>query len=249
MTFKDHFSENSKAYRQYRPEYPAELFSYLFSISSGNERAWDCATGTGQSAQGLAHYFSEVIATDASQSQINNAKRIRGITYLVSAAEKTEIEAQSIDVITVAQALHWFDIRLFFQEAERVLKPKGILAVWSYNLAKIKPDIDDVINHFYSAVLERYWPEERKMVESGYEEISFPFEKIEPPSFDMNLKWDLAEVLGYINTWSAVKKYSADSGINPVETLRKELAAIWGEPSVRLDVTWPLTLHVRLKNR
>ncbi len=161
MKFKDYFSDNSKAYSNYRPEYPEALFLYLSSIASAHERAWDCATGTGQSARGLASYFCEVIATDASQSQINNAKRTRGISYCVSAAENTEIEARSIDVITVAQALHWFNVDSFFQEAERVLKPNGILAVWSYSLAKISPDIDEIIKYFHDVVLEKYWPEER----------------------------------------------------------------------------------------
>jgi len=132
--FKDHFSEGSTEYSVYRPGYPKELFSYLSSISQSNERAWDCATGNGQSALAVSKHFDEVIATDASKNQIDNAVEEMGIIYRVEKAEKTSIDNESVDLITVAQALHWFNIEEFSNEALRVLKAKGVLAVWAYGL-------------------------------------------------------------------------------------------------------------------
>ncbi len=248
LEFKDYFSENSESYRKYHPQYPLKLFAYLSSISPSNKKAWDCATGTGQSARSLNKFFNEVVATDASRSQIEKAKKENGITYLVSPAEKTEIGNRKIDIITVAQALHWFNINDFFKEAKRVLKANGILAVWSYNLLKITPDLDKIINHFSSKTLGKYWPKERKLVEEEYRRIDFPFKKVHPPSFEMEAEWNLNQLIGYLCTWSAVKKYQKNKGINPLTELHEELSILWRNAENRFVVKWPLSLKIRQKN-
>jgi len=149
MNFRDHFSVQAADYAKFRPHYPTELFDYLSDIAPDNEIAWDCATGNGQAAVALASKFRNVIATDASEKQIKNAARHERIDYRVVTAEKSGIDSGKIDIITVAQALHWFALDLFYAEAKRVLKPQGVLAVWGYNLLRIAPDVDNVINHFY----------------------------------------------------------------------------------------------------
>ncbi len=242
--FKDHFSENTKDYAEFRPTYPTALFEYLSDISPEKKIAWDCATGNGQSAQELSKYFSQVLATDASASQIEQATKQQNIIYSVAVAEKTSIETGSVDLVTVAQALHWFDQEKFFLEVKRVLKPKGVLAVWSYNLLNIRPEIDDLINHFYAETLESYWQPERKMVEQGYAEITFPFEQIEAPDFAMKQEWDCSQLLGYLGTWSAVKKYKQENGIDPVTELSEEITRLWGDPEEKLEVEWPLNIRV-----
>ena len=246
--FKDHFSANPDGYNRYRPVYPPELFAYLASVSPGNTRAWDCATGTGQAALGLIDYFSEVIATDASKPQIDQATRKEGITYLVTRAENTPIAAHTIDMITVAQALHWFDIDAFSKEAGRVLKPRGILAVWSYNRLQIREDIDQLIQHLYGTILAQYWPEERRRVEDGYAGIELPFAEVRPPLFEMKAEWDLEQLTGYLDTWSAVRAYHRGKGIHPVAMLADELSVLWGNPEQRLAVKWPLSVIIRSKN-
>lgn len=252
-SFKDHFSENSQEYKQFRPKYPAELFSYLASISSSSnssleKKAWDCATGTGQAACGLADYFSEVIATDASKDQIENAVKKKGVSYQVASAENNGIESNSIDLITVAQAFHWFDIDAFILEVNRVLKGRGILAVWTYNLLSVQgtkgKTIDDVINHFYGSVLEDFWPDERALVESGYKDIHLPFKELKTPVFHMSTEWSLPQITGYLNTWSAVKKFQNKMRVNPVERLYDEISGMWGEPEKTRLITWPLNIRV-----
>ena len=242
--FKDHFSENTKDYAEFRPTYPTALFEYLSDISPEKKIAWDCATGNGQSAQELSKYFSQVLATDASASQIEQATKQQNIIYSVVVAEKTSIETGSVDLVTVAQALHWFDQEKFFLEAKRVLKPKGVLAVWSYNLLNIRPDIDEVINHFYTETLKSYWQPERRMVEQGYGEIQFPFEQIETPGFVMKQDWSCSQLLGYLRTWSAVKKYKQEKGTDPVAELSEEISALWDDPEEKLKVEWPLKIRV-----
>lgn len=246
--FKDHFSETSENYSRYRPSYPPELFEYLASLAKQHDRAWDCATGTGQSAIGLAKYFTNVIATDASETQIKESVSNANVDYKVALAEKSNLEENSIDLITVAQALHWFNLDEFTKEVDRILKPGGVLAVWTYGIFNIQPDIDAVVNHLYEQVLEPYWPDERKIVEGGYRDITFPFEEKCPPKFNMQLDWDLPQLLGYLSTWSAVKKYEKETGKNPLNNIRQKLNNLWIKPENILKVKWPLTIKLWIKS-
>jgi len=247
MNFKDHFSSVSQAYRKYRPGYPEQLFSFLAFITSMHERAWDCATGTGQSAKQLAQFFTEVIATDASQSQIDKAERALSIKYYVATAEDSKIESSSIDLICVAQALHWFDTTKFFTEADRVLKPGGVLAAWCYDLLKIQPEIDAIIGEFYGTTLEAYWPQERKLVAERYQSIQLPFQEIQCPSFKMTEHWNLHQLIGYINTWSAVSIYEQQHGENPLVPFYDKIARLWGDSAKRYEVCWTITLKACIK--
>ncbi|TQV86447.1 class I SAM-dependent methyltransferase [Aliikangiella coralliicola] len=244
VTFKNYFSSDSKGYSEFRPGYPDDLFEYLSSISNERNRAWDCATGSGQSATKLIDYFSNVLATDASETQINNAVIRKGIHYEVALAENSSNDNQSVDLITVAQALHWFDLDAFITEVDRVLKYDGVLAVWTYNLLSINQDIDELVNDLYSDILDEFWPPERKMVESGYKNITFPFEEVSPPSFAMRENWNLTQLIGYLNTWSAVKAYEREKKYNPVNLIVNELCEVWGAAESSRQITWPLSVKL-----
>jgi SAM-dependent methyltransferase len=245
--FKDHFSAASEQYSQYRPDYPAELFKFLTSVTPGHDFAWDCATGSGQAARGLVKYFRKVVATDASERQIENAIHHEKILYQVATAYKTTIQTGSIDLITVAQALHWFDFDRFYKEARRVLKQNGIIAVWTYNLLTISPEVDSIINFFYADVVGEFWPSERKLVENGYEGIPFPFHRLPSPSFRMSANWTVKQLVGYMATWSAVKRYMDRKGKNPIESIEKELTRLWDHRSGVMSVYWPLSVVVGKK--
>lgn len=245
--FKDHFSHDSGSYSCHRPGYPDALFSYLSSITKDHALAWDCATGSGQSAIQLAQYFSRVVATDASESQISHAQKRDGVSYSVASAENSGIEANSLDLITVAQALHWFDISAFTAEVDRTLKEGGILAVWSYNLLTLHPDIDEQINFLYSNILNKYWPAERRLVEQGYKTINFPYNELSVPSFNMTLKWNFEQLINYLSTWSAVKAYHTDNNKDPISFIENKLLKIWGNAKTEITITWPLTVRAWLK--
>jgi SAM-dependent methyltransferase len=245
--FKDHFSANAEKYGKYRPDYPAELFEFLSSITPGRDLAWDCATGSGQAAHGLVKYFHKVIATDASERQIEHAIHHEKILYQIAPAHKTNIQAKSIDLITVAQALHWFEFDRFYKEAERVLKQDGIIAVWTYNLLTISPEIDKIIKFFYFNIVGEFWPPERKCVENGYENIPFPFHRLPSPSFRMSAKWTVEQLTGYLATWSAVRRYRDAKGRNPVESIEKELTRLWDDRSGVMNVYWPLSVVIGKK--
>jgi SAM-dependent methyltransferase len=246
VSFKDHFSRDSDQYLSYRPRYPDTLFRWLSTIASRNELAWDCATGTGQAAGQLAQYFDRVVATDASEQQIAQARSKKNIDYQVATETCKKLSPTSVDLITVAQALHWFDTSVFFQEVSRVLKPGGALAVWSYNLLRVNADIDGVIDKLYWDILAPYWPAERRLVEQGYAGLTLPYDEIDSPDFRMSHMWAREHFLGYLATWSAVKRYKDKTRNNPLKLLEDELINIWPDGQA-LEVKWPLSLKVAIR--
>ncbi len=245
MPFKDHFSQHASEYAKYRPRYPDNLFQYLASLVQEHERAWDCATGNGQAALSLTDYFDKILATDASEKQIKNATRHDKIKYSVSPAEQTEFESNSIDLITVAQALHWFKFDAFNKEVNRILKPDGVLAVWCYNLVSIESRIDSILHDYHYNIVGSYWPPERKLLEEEYVNIPFPFRQLQTPAFEMVTNWNLHDLLGYLNTWSSTQRFMAEHGYNPLIKIENQLTQAWGEiPESKKILTWPLHLQV-----
>jgi ubiquinone/menaquinone biosynthesis C-methylase UbiE len=241
---KDHFSGHADRYEAFRPTYPEALFAYLSSLCPLRELAWDCATGNGQAAVALAAYFEEIIATDASQQQIDHARARVNIHYHVAPADNAPVADASVDLVTVAQALHWFDLSRFYAEVRRVTRPDGVVAVWCYQLHSITAEIDAIVNHYYADIVGADWPPERRLVEEGYKTLAFPFDEITPPAFQMVHRWDLSQVLGYLGSWSATQRYQKRTGADPLELIRSELTAAWGDPGAPRDVTWPLHLRV-----
>jgi SAM-dependent methyltransferase len=219
----------------------------------GRELAWDCATGSGQAAIGLARRFERVIATDASPQQIAAANAVAPhprVEYRVAPAEASGLDAGSADLVTVAQALHWFDLPAFYAEARRVLRPQGLLAAWSYGHPVLgEPQADAVFQRFYAETVVPYWPPERALVDDAYRTIDFPFEELEAPTFEMRTEWPLAALLGYVGTWSATTRFRKARGSDPVPELRRELAAVWGDPETRREISWPLAIRVGHSHR
>ena len=247
VTFKDHFSAGSNGYRQYRPTYPAELFAWLSSLTHGRH-AWDCATGSGQAAYGLAAYFTRVFATDASIAQLKHAILRDNIEYLLCLAECSCFSSSSIDLITVSQSMHWFDFDAFFREAERVLCENGVLAFWGYGLGRITPEIDAVVDYFYNSVIGAFWPPERRYIEAGYRNIALPMEEMEAPDFAMEERWNMDDFLGYLATWSAVRRYEREKKADPLSIIRKDLLAAWEKPDRKRKIIWPLFMRVGRKS-
>jgi SAM-dependent methyltransferase len=246
MTFKDHFSRQAADYAKFRPGYPQELFNYLGGIAPSRQLAWDCGTGNGQAAIGLASVFDRVIATDASEKQISNAQPYDRVEYRVAPAQDSGIDSGTVDLIMVAQALHWFDLSRFYAEARRVLKPDGVLAASAYNLLHIGPAIDEVVNRYYYEVVGPFWPLERKLVEQ-FDDLPFPFQEIDSPKFEMTASWNLDHLVGYLRTWSSTQRFIAAKGSDPLKQIMDDLGAAWGTPEQTRNVVWPLTLRVGRK--
>jgi len=247
MAFLDYFSQHAGLYAAFRPRYPLPLFEFL--ARNVNERgiAWDCATGNGQAAEGLSHFFKIVIGTDASREQLQHAFNTKGLSYCVALADRPPLRDESADVVTVAQALHWFDTRAFFQQVRRVLKKGGVISVWSYNLLEIESRIDALVTDFYWNVVGPYWAPERRLVEEGYRSIPFPFEEFPVAGFAMQAEWTLSDLIGYIRTWSATQKYLKTIGKDPLEKLAVEIHEFWADPEERKIVRWPLSIRAGRK--
>jgi SAM-dependent methyltransferase len=247
MTFKDHFSKQAADYAKFRPGYPQELFEYLGSIVPSRQVAWDCGAGNGQAAVGLASVFNRVTATDASERQIANAQPHQRVEYRVAPAKNSSIDSGTLDLIMVAQALHWFDLDCFYGEARRVLKPNGILAASAYKFLHITPEIDQLVNRrYYSGVVGPFWPLERVLVEK-FEQLPFPFSEIQTPSFEMIAQWNLEHLVGYLWSWSATQRFIAANQRDPLDEIADELRAAWGDMKQTRRVIWPLTLRVGIK--
>lgn len=241
MRFKDHFSRQSAAYAKARPKYPGKLFNYLSSLTAKHDLAWDCGTGSGQAAVGLSPYFKEIVATDASASQIAHAEKKENITYRVGPAENSGLKDRSADLITVAQALHWFDFKNFYSEVERIAREKAIIAAWTYGLFSVNTEIDSVIYRYYNEITGAYWPAERRYIEERYETIPFPFNRIDPPGFTIEATYSLEDLHQYLLTWSASQRYIQDKGADPFMLIAADLEKIWhGEKKVY----WPIYLLV-----
>ncbi|MBT9567592.1 MAG: class I SAM-dependent methyltransferase [Thiobacillus sp.] len=242
--FKDHFSNASDRYAAYRPAYPDALFDWLASVCGERTAAWDCATGSGQAALGLAPHFAQVVATDASAEQVRHAELHPRIEYRVATAEASGLPAASVDLVTVAQAAHWFDLPRFYAEVSRVLKPGGVVALWGYGRMVLPDKMDAPFERFYAETVGPCWPPERALIDDAYRSLDFPFIQIQPPAFHIAVEWTLPRLLDYLSTWSAVKRYRTERRDDPLPALTAELQPLWGDPEVALQLQWPLFSRV-----
>ncbi len=244
-TFRDLFSAHAKDYGRYRPTYPDAVFAWLAAQAPSRHVAWDCGTGSGQAAVALAATMERVIATDASAAQLTHAEPHQRVTYGVGLAEAPELDAGSVDLVTAAQAFHWFDAPRFFDAAARVLKPGGVLALWTYRSARIAPAVDRIESDFYRNVIGQDWPMERRLVEEGYAKVVLPhpFTEIAAPPFELTASWSRDEFLGYVSTWSAVHQHRRRTGHDPLAPFAERIADVWPADVVHL-VRWDLRMRV-----
>ena len=245
--FKDYFSKQANDYRKYRPHYPESLFEYLAALVPDRKAVWDCATGNGQVALGLTHHFQEIYATDASEKQISHAFHHDKINYSVAVAEKVGLGNQSIDLITVAQAVHWFNLEKFYREVQRVSKPGGIIAIWGYWYFHLLPEeeqVNQICQDFLTTVVDQYWPEETKILTQNYQTIDFPFAELKTPFFTMETQWNMEEFLGYVNSFSAIQKLIAVESHEPIWEFSNRLVEAWGDSQRKILFQWPLHMRV-----
>jgi SAM-dependent methyltransferase len=242
--FKDHFSSGAAGYAAYRPTYPIELVDGLARISPSHELALDCGCGTGQLSVLLAERFDEVLATDASAAQIEKAQPREGVSYRTALAEESGLPDASVDLITVAQAAHWLDLEKFYAEVRRVARPNAAIALITYGVLHVEGTVDQIVQRFYYETIGPYWPAERRHVEEGYRSLPFPFQETRLPYLAIEVSWRLEDLVGYVNTWSAVKAAEKVLGASPVMELEEELRKEWGDAELRRGVSWPLSLRV-----
>ncbi|HGM5392317.1 TPA: class I SAM-dependent methyltransferase [Serratia marcescens] len=238
------FSEGGENYSRYRPNYTHELAEYLAGLAPDTRKALDVGCGTGQLTRLLSHFFTEVTGVDPSEEQLRSASAATGITYIHSTAESLPADFSGYNLITVAQAAHWFRLSDFYREVRRVAASDAIIALISYGVLNIEGMAGERFEQFYYNEIGRFWPAERKLVDSGYRDLSFPFEELKPPSFAIEASWNLQELLGYISTWSAVRQARQQGEFMIMEQFADDLAAIWGNPGERKKVFWPINMRI-----
>lgn len=238
------FATEAAQYAHLRPTYPESLFAFLARTAASREAAWDCATGNGQAATHLAKYFGRVIATDESAEMIAQAPRESRIEYRVAEAEDSGIETHSVDMVTVASAIHWFDLSRFYAEVRRVVRRGGIIAAWTYYTPEFGNDIDDIIKHLVHDVLADYWDRRLHYVVDEFRDLPFPFEPIDAPPFRTDMRWNMEDLLGYFETWSSSVKYREATGARPTDLIKGDLARVWKDPEQKQDLYFPLYMRL-----
>lgn len=237
---QDHFSSIAPQYAQGRLGYPETLFRFLGAQCERHDLAWDCATGSGQAAVDLARMFSQVIATDISEALLALAPQHPRISYRAASAEESGIESDSVDLMTVAQALHWFDLTPFWAEVTRVLKKGGVMAFWGYNWPSVDPGVDRVLEDFKAAISSS-WPERINILQGGYRSIHVPLHEISSPSFEMSAQWELDDYLAHLRSWSATRYYRERTGVDITAQFQPAFGRVWRDG--RVSVKWPLILR------
>jgi Methylase involved in ubiquinone/menaquinone biosynthesis len=240
------FDNKSDQYAQFRPRYPMEFYNHLLSLKEIKEKLWDCGCGNGQVSIDLVNFFDEIYATDISENQIRNGFIHKKIQYLVEPSERTSFGNSFFDIICVAQALHWFDLDKFFTEADRVLKPNGILACFGYGFFSINSEIDKIINEHLLSVVDEYWSDGNRLIMSGFKSVKFPFQEVISPKLNLVQKWNLSALLDYLDTWSAVKIYNNKFKTSVTQNLKKELNPSWVDIETR-DVIFDFYSFIRKK--
>lgn len=243
MTSGDHFSGHAADYAKARPSYPAELFAWLARQCPTRDLAWDCGTGNGQAARALAEHFRHVHATDLSAEQLAQAAPHARIDYRATPAETSGLADHGCDLVTVAQALHWFCNERFYAEVRRVLKPGGLFAAWTYTLLQGEPRFNSVVRDFHTNIVGAWWPPERRWVDLGYRDMPFPCADIPAPEFEIRLEWTLADLLAYLRTWSATQRCLRETGQDPCVALAARLKEFWPTAESRKTIIWPIALR------
>lgn len=233
------FGASASDYANYRPHYPAPLFAWLAQHSPAKLLALDIGCGNGQASRPLCEHFAQVLACDGSFAQLAATEPRTNLQLLVADAQQLPIAPACLDLITVAQALHWFADAAFFAQVRRLLKPGGLFCAWCYGLLSVNPAVDRIIGQLYRHSLKGYWPTGRSSVDCGYSDIAAPFPRLQLPAFTMQQQWNLSQLLGYLDTWSAVQLYKQQRG-NPLEALLPALSRAWGDPQQSHNVSWPL---------
>ena len=239
-----HFNTQAKLYAEYRPDYPAALFEFIAAEAPDHKLAWDCATGNGQAAIGLATHFGRVIATDISAEQLAQAKPHQRVEYRVAPAERSGLANHCADAVTITQALHWLDMSRFYAEVQRVANPNALFVATVYSDPVLEhPGLDQILHHYNKVVVGPYWPPERKIVDEAYKNIPFPFREVETPSLTLERSWSLPELSGYLRSWSATVRYTKQNKVDPVLDFEAQMQPIWNDPGQRRRLHWPFTIR------
>jgi SAM-dependent methyltransferase len=238
----DNFSAVAAPYADFRPGYPPELFEVVLTLPARRHRAWDCGAGNGQATIDLTAGFDEVLASDASAKQVARAARHPSVSWIVARAEAAPIAAASVDLVVAAQALHWFQHDRFYAEVQRVAAPGAAIAAWSYGAPEMHGEVGTLLASLMFDTLGAYWPPGREHVERGYRTIPFPFERISPPSLRLEYSWPLAQLIGYMRSWSATARYLEATGVDPVTEVEHALRGSWGDSQQARPIAWPLAM-------
>ena len=244
MTAKNYFEEKGDEYSQYRPTYPDRLGTLLAQLCQNNEHALEIGCGSGQLSGVLAKNFDVVIATDPSIEQISNAQPYDRVHYQEGSAEKIEMPNNSVDLIVAAQSAHWFDLPNFYEQVKKIGKDQAILALISYGVFSMAGEVGKRFSDFYWQEIHQFWPPERKHIEQGYQSFDFPFAELSLPKLSIERHWTIPQMLGYIETWSAVRIARKSDNSSLLEILKRDISSMNSDSDETYRIEWPIVGRV-----
>lgn len=238
------FQAGGRNYARFRPEYPPALAAFLAAASPDARFAVDVGCGSGQLAVQLGAHFDSVLGLDPSADQIAHAPVSERVRYVQAPAEHLPLPERSASLVAAAQAAHWFDLPAFYAEVRRIAREGAVLALISYGVPQLDRELGRRFAHFYRNEIGPFWPPERQLVDRGYADLDFPFVEFPSPAMAIQKAWPLAELLGYLSTWSAVKHAVKQGHGQVIERFATDLAARWGDPETRRPVSWPINMRI-----
>lgn len=242
--FKDHFSATSADYARARPVWSTAVVEHLARIAPATTLAWDVGCGSGQLSVPLADRFARVVATDASAAQLAQARPHARVEYRLADEASSGLADGTVDLVTAAQAAHWFELPRFYAEVRRVLRPGGVVALLTYDRFTFEPAIDELVEDLYTRVLGRHWPAERRHVEARYRTLDFPFAELPAPALALEAHLRRDDLLANVATWSAVselRKVDPARAEDELERFAIALATRW--PDGERIARWPVTIR------
>lgn len=244
MSERNWFDAGGAAYAQFRPRYPSALVAFLATLSPTRDLAIDVGCGNGQLTVQLAEFFTSVIGADPSPDQLASARSHPRVRYRRAGADELPCPDGTANLITSAQAAHWFDLPAFYAEVRRVAAPGAVVALITYGRQHLDAELDGRFQEFYREEMGPYWPPERRFVDDGYRTLEFPFDEIDTPAFEIRASFDLAALLGYLSTWSATRNAREAGRTDILERFTADITELWGDPSTNRPVGWPISLRV-----
>jgi len=131
VTYRNPFAAAADRYTEGRPYHHARTLRRALAGEKPRV-ALDVACGTGLSTRGLAELGIAAVGVDVVPAMVARARADTALPYAVAAAEALPLAAGTVDLITVASGVHWFDQRRFAAEAARVLRPGGALLLYEH---------------------------------------------------------------------------------------------------------------------
>jgi SAM-dependent methyltransferase len=226
------FGNLAETYHRIRPPYSQALLDHAqeaLELEAG-ARVLDLAAGTGRLTEQLRSRFADVVAVEPDE-------RMRAVHggALAGSAEDIPLDEASVDAVFVGEAFHWFDPHAAIPELERVLRPRGGLAIVSTHWWETEPPLPDAALRVLSEPWERSQPLRRAPWDDAFD--GSPFEPLHYERADDELTVDMDTLLTLYSTTSSLAALPPEERASLFERVRPLLSGPYRLP-LRHELVW-----------